>query len=72
MDNVYMVMFYKHKWTTNEARQWLKDNGYNRIKRVKKTKVLLKYTINEPREFKSFTTDNLGEETGIIIINGIR
>lgn len=70
MTTIQQIMFMKHKYSTNEAREWLRLNGYNRIKRVKKTKMLLKYVLQEPRLFKNFNT-KVDNNNGMIFVYGL-
>lgn len=62
------IIFENDIYTAEQARQWLKKNGYKPIKRVDKTKNFLRYRLTEP-EYKSYRTINVTK--GIKIVLGI-
>lgn len=67
---VHTIAFDKNKWTTDEARAWLRSHKYKPIKNVHKTTNYLRYRIRDPELFSSFVTKSI-PESGINIILGI-
>lgn len=55
-----------NRWTTETARKWLDDHDIKRLKDVDKTKNSLRYRIVDPACFKSFSTQVVKSEMGII------
>lgn len=66
---IQAVLFDKNKWTTVEARNYLKKHRYVPIKYVHKTNDYLRYRLQDPDLFKSFITKDLGN--GIKLVIGI-
>ncbi len=54
------------RWTTETSRKWLRDHNIERLKSVDKTKNSLRYRIVDPKCFKSFSTQVVKSEMGII------
>ena len=52
--SIQSVLFDRKIFTTTEARSWLSRNNLQPIKRVDKTKNLLRYRIKNPNKFKRF------------------
>ena len=59
----------KKKWTTIRARAWLKKHKLTPIKMVDKTKNKLRYRIQSPKKFKSFSTKKTSKGISLIIGN---
>lgn len=55
-----------NRWTTETSRKWLKDHDIERLKSVDKTKNSLRYRIVDPKCFKSFSTEVVKSEMGVI------
>jgi hypothetical protein len=66
---IQSITFNKDKYTTQEARNWLKRNNFKAIKRVDKTKSLLRYRINKPGKYKRFRTQKVGGD--IMFVYGL-
>jgi hypothetical protein len=45
---IQAILFHINKWTTDKARQYLKQNSFTPIKRVHITDKYLRYRITEP------------------------
>ena len=54
MSEIQAVLFDKSHWSTSKARKWLKKKKMKPIKRVDKTKNLLRYRLQDPRKFIRF------------------
>lgn len=52
---VQAVIFDRHMWTTDQARDWLKKNDFVRLKRVDQTKNHYRYRITDPKKYARFT-----------------
>ncbi len=69
---IHNVAFEKSKWTTSEARKWLKKHNIVTIKKVD-TNInpnWIRYRIRPPEMFKTFRT-KIYPDKGIHIIFGI-
>lgn len=51
---VQSILFDKHKFTTSEARKWMKKHGFKPIKRVDETKAFYRYRQTDPDKYKYF------------------
>ncbi len=67
---VQSVLFDIKKFNSRSARKWLREHDYPTIKRVDKTKSLLRYRLKEPSLFKKFRIKNLGK--GIKVVLGFK
>ncbi len=54
MSEIQAVLFEKKVWDSKMARKWLKKNKMKPIKKVHKTKNLLRYRLRSPRKYKRF------------------
>lgn len=54
VSQIQAVLFRKSIWDTKMARKWLKKNKMKPIKKVHKTKNLLRYRLRSPEQFKRF------------------
>jgi len=69
---VQSIIFYRDKWTTTEAKKWLKENGY-KIPGVDKKENTLRFRQLDPNlvekdGFTEFRTIELGDNSGILLI----
>lgn len=67
---IQAILFDKRKWTTTEAREWLKKHNYYPIKKVHVTEHFLRYRIESPDSFSRFVTKHISD--GIELILGIK
>jgi len=65
--NIQSVIFNKKYYTCTTARNWLKKKKLKPIKRVDKTDKYLRYRINSPSKYKSFTTKSTSDNLKLII-----
>ena len=70
MSEVQGVNFDRRKWTSDKARQWMRQNKYKPIKRVHKTANQLRYRIKNPKRFRRFRVKELGK--GISLVLGFK
>lgn len=54
MSEVQSVLFDKKYYTTQDARKWLADHNFVRMKHVDITKNKLRYRIQDPSYFRRF------------------
>ncbi len=64
---IQSVLFDKKKYTTTSARKWLIRHNLKPIKRVDKTKNLLRYRLEDPKKFKSFRTITLSANIKAVV-----
>ncbi len=67
MSEVQSVVFPKNKFSTTQARAFLKANNFNPIKRVDVTENTLRYRIVEPEKFKRIRTIKIKDGISLII-----
>ena len=68
MSEIQAIMFSKNinefgfKWTTQKAKQWLRDHNIYPIKSARETPNYYRFRINDPKKYNSFITKktNLG------------
>lgn len=65
---IQAILFDNKKWNTAEARQYLKQHNIRAIKPVHKTSNLLRYRIEDPNHFSTFSTKKL--DNGITLVIG--
>lgn len=65
------VLFDRKLWTTQMAREWLRDHQIVPIKRVHVTEENLRYRIHEPEIYQRLRVLHLGKKkTGISFVLG--
>jgi hypothetical protein len=62
------VVFMRDKYTSDLARQWLKDHNINRMKNVHKTNTYLRYRITDPTQYGEYMTKIIDEGAIHLII----
>lgn len=67
MSSIQSIIFKKDKYTTDEARKWLKKHKHIPIKRVDKTKEYLRYRIAEPDPKKEKRTISMGPNIKAVV-----
>lgn len=67
MSEIQAVLFNKHMVTTKQAEKWLKDNKIKPMKRVHKTKNLLRYRIRLPSKYKRMRYKKINSFVSFII-----
>ena len=67
MSEVQAVLFNKHLITKKKAREWLKRNKMQPIKKVHTTKNLYRYRINPPKKYKKFRYKKINDHMSFII-----
>jgi len=65
--DIQSVIFDKKYYSCYTARKWLKKKNLKPIKRVDKTNKYLRYRINSPNKYKSFTTKSTNDNLKLII-----
>ena len=64
---IQAVLFKKKKYTTTEARKYLKNNDMNPIKRVHITQNYLRYRLQPPELFNKFKMKKKGNNILYVI-----
>lgn len=64
--SIQAILFDKSKFTTVQARAWLKKKGYKPIKRVHITKNLYRYRLKNPKKGATFRNKKI--KPGITLI----
>lgn len=64
------VLFKSKNWTPTKARVWLRKHKYKPIKRVDRTKNLLRYRLQPPKKYKRFITQKSKNNKSISFIVG--
>ncbi len=67
MSKIQSVIFNSKKFSTTQARSWLKSHSLKAIKRVDRTNNSIRYRIKKPESFKRFTTKKTSKGISIII-----
>lgn len=68
MSKLQAVLFNNKIFNATKARAWLKKNNIKPIKRVDKTKNLLRYRVRSPKQFNKFINKKTSD--GIIFTIG--
>lgn len=64
---IQAVLFDRNKWTSAEARKWLKLHNYQPIKRVHITNNNLRYRLKQPFKTSRYITKHLSNGVTLII-----
>lgn len=67
MSQVQSVVFSVSKFSTKEARKWLRAHHFKPSKRVRKTKNKLWYRIRPPTSFQRLRTKKITPSINLII-----
>jgi hypothetical protein len=70
MSEVQAVLFDNKAWSTQQARAWLKKEGFVPIKRVDRTESLLRYRLRPPRRYTRFRVKAV--KPGVSFVLGFR
>lgn len=64
---IQSVRFPKENWTPDKARRWLKRHYLKPIKKVDISPSFYRYRIEEPNNYKSFSTVVLNDDIQLVI-----
>ena len=67
MSEIQAVMFDKAYWDTKSAKLWLNKYKLKPIKRVHKTRNMLRYRLMDPKRFSHFIVKKVGKNIGLVI-----
>lgn len=65
---IQALLFDKNKFTTSEAREWLKKHKHKPIKRVHITENYLRYRLRPPNKKYNYITQNFGKNIKAVMI----